>query len=150
MACETAGDRAADELNTGPHLSTSESQRGVRTELIIAHRPVGPKGYAMSFMSMTPGQVQGAAQDLAGIHSSLAEAATAAAAPTTSVVAAGQDEISVMVAALFGGLGDRFQAFSADAQAFHAQFVALMHGGANTYLGTEIANAGQALLGGGA
>jgi PE family len=43
----------------------------------------------MSFVTATPELVQGAAQDVAGIGSSLAQASSAAAGPTTGVVAAG-------------------------------------------------------------
>jgi hypothetical protein len=102
----------------------------------------------MSFVIATPDLVLSAAQDLAGIRSSLAEAATAAAGPTTGVVAAAQDEVSVAIASLFGNVGQEFQALSAWAQAFHEQFVGLLNSGASAYLSTE-ANAAQALLGGG-
>jgi hypothetical protein len=49
----------------------------------------------MSFVIATPDLVLSAAQNLADIRSSLAEAATAAAGPTTGVAAAAQDEVSV-------------------------------------------------------
>ena len=102
----------------------------------------------MSFVIATPDLVLSAAQDLAGIRSSLAEAATTAAGPTTGVAAAAQDEVSVAIASLFGNVGQEFQALSARAQAFHEQFVGLLNSGASAYLSTE-ANAAQALLGGG-
>jgi PE family len=103
----------------------------------------------MSFVSVTPGVVEDAAHDLAGIRSWLAEAATAVAVPTTGMVAAGQDEVSIALASLFGSHGQEFQAVSAQAQEFHAKFVSLMNAGAAAYLSTEAANAGEALLGGG-
>ena len=90
---------------------------------------------------VTPDLVEAAAQDLARIHSSLAEATAAVAAPTTAIAAAGQDEVSIAIASLFGGVGDDFQALSAQAQAFHANFVSLMQAGAGAYLSTEAANA---------
>ena len=90
---------------------------------------------------VTPDLVEDAAQDLARIHSSLAEATAAVAAPTTAIAAAGQDEVSIAIASLFGGVGDDFQALSAQAQAFHANFVSLMQAGAGAYLSTEAANA---------
>ncbi|ORW50296.1 hypothetical protein AWB90_07045 [Mycobacterium paraense] len=98
----------------------------------------------MSYLVAVPDLVQGAAQELVGIRSSLGEAAAAAAAPTTGIVAAAQDEVSMAVASLFGDLGGRFQALSAQAQAFHAEFVRLLTAGADAYLGTEAANAAAA------
>ena len=103
----------------------------------------------MSFVITEPELVQGAAQDLAGIRSSLAEATTTVAGPTTGIAAAAQDEVSVAIASMFGNYGQEFQALSAQAQAFHAQFVTAMNAGAAAYVGAEAANAGQTLLGGG-
>ncbi len=101
----------------------------------------------MSFVSAAPELVESAAQDLAGIRSSLAEAAAAAAGPTTGIATAAQDEVSVAIASLFGNFGQEFQAVSAQAQAFHQQFVSLMNAGAGAYVSAEAANA-QAALGG--
>ena len=101
----------------------------------------------MSFMIATPDLVQGAAQDLAGIGSSLADVTASVAGPTTGVAAAAQDEVSVAIASLFGDFGEQFQALSAQAQAFHAQFVSAMNGSAAAYISTEAANAGESLLG---
>jgi hypothetical protein len=102
----------------------------------------------MSFLIAMPDLVESAAADLAGIRSSLAEAATTAAAPTTGIAAAAQDEVSVAIASMFGNFGEQFQALSAQAQAFHQQFVSLMNAGAGAYASAEAANAAQGLLGG--
>jgi hypothetical protein len=101
----------------------------------------------MSFVSVTPELIHGAAQDLAGIRSSLAEAATTATGPTTGIVAAAEDEVSIAIASMFGDFGQEFQAMSAQAHAFHAEFVALMNAGAGAYLSAEAANVEQTLLG---
>ncbi|MEE6180064.1 PE family protein, partial [Mycobacterium sp. 050134] len=103
----------------------------------------------MSFLIATPDLVESAAQSLSGIRSSLAEAAASAASPTTGVVAAAQDEVSVAIASLFGSFGQEFQALSAQAQSFHAQFVSLLNAGAGAYASAEAANAAKAVLGGG-
>jgi hypothetical protein len=103
----------------------------------------------MSFVIAMPDLVEGAAGDLAAIRSSLAAANAAAAGPTTGIAAAAQDEVSVAIASMFGDFGQRFQAVNAQAQAFHAEFVELMSGGATAYLGAEAANAAQVLSGGG-
>jgi hypothetical protein len=113
----------------------------------------------MSFVIAAPGLVQGAAQDVAGIGSSLADVTASVAGPTTGVAAAAQDEVSVAIASLFGNFGEEFQALSAQAQAFHAQFVSAMNGSAAAYVGAEAAGQtlmsaaaapAQALFGGGA
>ena len=104
----------------------------------------------MSFVIAQPELVEAAAQNLAGIRSALSEASAAAAGPTIGLLPAAQDEVSGAIAALFDSFGQEYQAISAQAQAFHAQFVNLMNAGAAAYLGTEAANAEQTLLGAGA
>jgi hypothetical protein len=99
----------------------------------------------MSFVVAAPELVQAAAQDLAGIQASLSEAAASVAGPTTGLVPAAADEVSAAISAMFGNFGEQFQALSAQAQAFHAEFVGLMNAGAGAYLSTEIANAEQAV-----
>ena len=101
----------------------------------------------MSFVNVAPEFVEAAAHDLAGIGSSLGEATHFAAASTTSIAAAGADEVSAAIAALFGSHGQEFQALSAQAAAFHDEFVGLMKSGSGAYLGSEVANAEQ-MLGG--
>jgi hypothetical protein len=100
----------------------------------------------MSFVIAAPETVQGAAQDLAGIGSSLADVTASVAGPTTGVAAAAQDEVSLAIASMFGDFGQEFQAFSAQAQAFHEQFVDLLNAGAGAYMSTEAANVEQNLL----
>ncbi|WP_082956646.1 PE family protein [Mycobacterium sp. E787] len=99
----------------------------------------------MSFVTIAPQFVEAAAQDLAGIGSSLSEATSAAAAPTTALAPAGADEVSAAIAALFGDHAQQFQAVAARASAFHEQFVGLLNSGAGAYLGTEVANAEQTM-----
>ncbi len=101
----------------------------------------------MSFVIATPDLVESAATNLAGIRSSLAEAAASAAGPTTGIATAAQDEVSVAIASMFGNFGQQFQAVSAQAQAFHQEFVSLMNAGAGAYAGAETANAAQTVLG---
>ncbi|OBG27196.1 PE family protein [Mycobacterium sp. 852002-51057_SCH5723018] len=101
----------------------------------------------MSFVVAAPELIEGAAQDLAGIHSSLAEAAESATGPTTGIAAAAEDEVSVAIASMFGDFGRQFQAVSAQAQAFHAEFMSLMNAGAGAYVSAEAANVEQTLLG---
>jgi len=59
----------------------------------------------MSYVIAAPDLVQSAAQNLAGIRASLAEAAASVAGPTTGVVPAAADEVSAAISALFGNFG---------------------------------------------
>jgi PE family len=100
----------------------------------------------MSFVTAAPEEVQAAARNLEGIRSMLAQSSASAAAPTAGVVAAAEDQVSAQVAAFFGAFGQEYQVISAQAQAFHEQFVNLVSAGAGAYLSTELANAQQNLL----
>lgn len=84
-----------------------------------------------------------AATALANIDSALTAANAAAAAPTTGLAAAAADEVSAAVAALFAGFGKEYQALSAQASAFHQQFVLALNSGAEWYVATEAAIAPQ-------
>ncbi|MEQ0810188.1 PE family protein [Mycobacterium tuberculosis] len=80
-------------------------------------------------------------------------------------IAAGADEVSTAIAALFGAHGQAYQALSAQAQAFHAQFVQALTSGGGAYAAAEaaavsplldpineffLANTGRPLIGNGA
>ena len=77
----------------------------------------------MSYVIAAPEMMAAAAADLATIGSDLSAAHTAAAAQTTGMLAAAEDEVSAAIAALFSAHGQGFQALGAQAAAFHAQFV---------------------------
>ncbi|MDD4866181.1 MAG: PE family protein [Mycobacterium sp.] len=93
----------------------------------------------MPFVVTTPDSLAAAAQDLASLHSTLSEAAATAAAPTTAMAAAARDEVSIGIAALFGRFGQEYQASSAQARAFHQQFVDSLDAGAGAYRNAEVA-----------
>ena len=94
----------------------------------------------MSLLVVTPELMVSAAADLKGIGSALDAAHAAAAVRTTGLAAAGADEVSAAVAALFGGFGQEFQALSAQAGAFHQQFVQALSLGAGSYQAAEAAS----------
>ncbi|WP_237024175.1 PE family protein, partial [Mycobacterium tuberculosis] len=113
----------------------------------------------MSFVIAAPEVIAAAATDLASLESSIA------AANTTALLAAGADEVSTAVAALFGAHGQAYQALSAQAQAFHAQFTQALTSGGGAYAAAEaaavsplldpineffLANTGRPLIGNGA
>jgi len=93
-----------------------------------------------------PDLIETAAGDLAGIRSTLSAATAAAAPSTTGVATAAADEVSVAISALFDTHGQQFQALSAQAEAFHSEFVQLLNSGAASYLSAEAANVRQGLL----
>jgi PPE-repeat protein len=97
----------------------------------------------MSFLNVVPETVAAATGTLGSIGSGLSAATTGAAAPTTGIAAAAQDEVSIAIAGAFGNFGQEFQAVSAQAAAFHQQFVQLLNASAGSYAAAEAANAAQ-------
>ena len=95
----------------------------------------------MSFVMTIPDVLVAAAGDVAGIGSALAEANSAAAAPTTGAVAAGADEVSAAVSAFFSSHAQAYQTLSAQAAGFHERFVQALNGAAGSYAAAEAANA---------
>ncbi|POX95183.1 PE family protein, partial [Mycobacterium kansasii] len=100
----------------------------------------------MSFVIAAPDVVAAAAGDLSRVGSALAQANAAAAGPTLSVLAPAVDEVSTALAALFGDHAATYQAFSAEAAAFHDQFVRTLQASASAYAITDVTSAGQQLL----
>lgn len=82
-----------------------------------------------------------AAGDLAGTGSAVAAKNKAAAAPTTGVVPAAADPVSVLTAAQFAAYGQLYQALSSQAEGILYQFVNTLRTSAGSYALTEGANA---------
>ena len=95
----------------------------------------------MLSVTAAPELITTAATDVANIGSTLNAAHAAAAAPTTGVLAAAEDEVSAAIAAVFSAHGQGFQALGAQAAAFHSQFVQALTGSARSYANAEAANA---------
>ncbi|WP_139828676.1 PE family protein, partial [Mycobacterium riyadhense] len=100
----------------------------------------------MSFLFTQPEILGAAATDLAGIGSTISAANAASATATTSVLAAGADEVSAAVAALFSTHAQTYQTLSAQAAAFHQQFVRALTDAGAAYAGAEAANVQHQLL----
>ncbi|GAB7144946.1 hypothetical protein LRC484719_35450 [Mycobacterium riyadhense] len=100
----------------------------------------------MSYVFASPDLIAAATENFAGIGSAVSGANAAAAASTTQLLAAGADEVSARIAALFGLHGQEYQALSARAAAFHEQFTAAFASTANAYATAEATNVGQILL----
>jgi hypothetical protein len=99
----------------------------------------------VSLLVVAPELLGSAAAHLESVGSALDAANAAAAVPTTGLAAAGADEISAAVSALFAGYGQQFQALVGQAAAFSDQFVGNLVAGANSYAANETANIGQLL-----
>ncbi|ORA10982.1 PE family protein, partial [Mycobacterium angelicum] len=93
----------------------------------------------MSFVIAVPELMADAATSLASIGSTIGAANAAAAAPTAALLAAGADEISEAVAALFSAHAQSYQALGAQAAAFHDQFVQALTAGAGSYAAADAA-----------
>src|ERR1700753_2041613 len=94
----------------------------------------------MSFVIAAPEFLASAATDLANIGSTLGAANAAAGTQTPRVLAAAEDEVSAAIAALFSAHGQGFQTLSAQAAAFHEQFVQVLTAGAGSYVSAEAVN----------
>jgi PE-PPE domain/PE family len=94
----------------------------------------------MSYVIAAPEIMTSAATDLASLGSMMRAANSAAATQTTGVLAAAEDEVSAVIAAVFSAHGQGFQALGAQAVAFQDQFVQALTAGAGSYAGAEAAN----------
>ncbi|WP_257698280.1 PE family protein, partial [Mycobacterium tuberculosis] len=95
----------------------------------------------MSLVIVTPETVAAAALDVARIGSSIGAANAAAAGSTTSVLAAGADEVSAAIATLFGSHAREYQAISTQVAAFHDRFAQTLSAAVGSYVSAEATNA---------
>ena len=91
----------------------------------------------MSHVIAVPEILAAAASDVTDIGSDLSAAHTAAAARTTGLLAAAEDEVSTAMAAVFSAHGQGFHALRTRAAAFHAQFARTLNASAGSYASTE-------------
>jgi hypothetical protein len=94
----------------------------------------------MAFVNTQPAALAAAAQQLEGIANSFVSESTAAAAPTTDVIPAASDEVSILQAGVFSTYGQLYQSVSAQAQAIQQQFNQLLTQSSGSYQETESAN----------
>ena len=94
----------------------------------------------MSSVIAAPQLLATAAADLADIGTTVSEANGAAAAVTTGLLPAAQDEVSEAVAALFGGYAQEYHALTAQAAEFHERLVQTLGASAGSYAAAEGAN----------
>src|SRR4051794_30736747 len=95
----------------------------------------------MSSVWVAPELLGSAAADISNIGSGLTNAYAAAAGPTTSLLAAGADEVSAAEASLFSEHGQLFQPLAAEASLFQAQFTQALSQAGLAYTTAELASA---------
>jgi hypothetical protein len=95
----------------------------------------------MSFVTAQTESLTAAAGALRAVGSALAAQNAAAAAPTTGVIPAAADHVSILTAAQFVAHGQLYQQVSAQAIAIHEMFVNTLDFSSGSYAATEAANA---------
>jgi hypothetical protein len=95
----------------------------------------------MPFVTVQPDILAAAAGSLQDIGAAVSAQSAAACAPTTGLVPAAADEVSVLTATRFTAHAETYQALSAQAALIHDRFVATLAAGAGSYAATEAANA---------
>jgi hypothetical protein len=95
----------------------------------------------MSYLIAAPDLLTTAATSAASIGSSIRAANLAASAPTSTLMAAAGDEVSTAIASLFSRQAQEYQALTAQAAAFHEQFVQAVNAAGGAYAAAEAANA---------
>ncbi|GFG91805.1 hypothetical protein MBOU_38470 [Mycobacterium bourgelatii] len=94
----------------------------------------------MTLVSVAPELVEALAAQAAGVGAAVDGATADVETATTGLLAAGGDEVSAAIAALFSGHGRAYQVVSGQAAAFHARFVQALVAGAESYAAAEAAN----------
>ncbi|MDP7734689.1 PE family protein [Mycobacterium paragordonae] len=95
----------------------------------------------MSFVRTYPEHLAAAASNLQSLGAALNVGNAAAAIPTTGVVPAAADEVSILTAAQFATYAARFQELQARAAQIQAALAATLGTSAGSYAATEAANA---------
>ncbi|MCV7028706.1 PE family protein [Mycobacterium sherrisii] len=95
----------------------------------------------MSFVTAQPEALTEAAGALRAIGDGLAAQNAAVAVPTTEVIPAAADQVSILTAAQFAAHAQLYQQVSAQAMVIHEMFVSALAFSSGSYAATEAANA---------
>lgn len=95
----------------------------------------------MSFLMAQPERLDAAARELHSINTAVKDGISAVARPTTGVVPAAADVVSILTAAQFSWHAEIFQDVSASAAAVREQLATTLGISAGSYAATEFANA---------
>lgn len=94
----------------------------------------------MSILIAQPDMLSAAADELQSINAAMRGGNAAAAAPTTGVVPAASDLVSLLTAAQFANHAELYQNISAQAAAIQEQMATLLGESAASYASAEAAN----------
>ncbi|WP_445163243.1 PE family protein [Mycobacterium sp. Dal123C01] len=94
----------------------------------------------MSFLIAQPEILAVAADELGTINAAVGAGSSAAAGPTTGVVPAAADVVSLLTAAQFASHARRFQEISVQAATVRERLAAMLGISAGSYAATEAAN----------
>jgi hypothetical protein len=94
----------------------------------------------MSLVITQPEALAAAAAEMQSLNALVSAGNAAAAAPTTGVVPAAADVVSMLTAAQFASHARLYQEISAQANAMRQQFAAILGISAGSYTATEAAN----------
>lgn len=95
----------------------------------------------MSIVVAVPEALGAAARQISGINTSLQSANAVAAASTTDILAAGADEISAAITAVFRGHGLQYQSLRAAAAEFQQSFLQTLNAAGGAYAAADAASA---------
>ncbi|POX69366.1 PE family protein, partial [Mycobacterium kansasii] len=98
----------------------------------------------MSFLTTQPDELAAAAGKLQTIGATMEAENVAAAVPTTGVIPAAADEVSMLQASMFTAYGSLYQQISAEAAAMYEMLVNTLGVSAGTYAAAEAANSSAA------
>lgn len=99
----------------------------------------------MTFVTTEPEAMMASAGELTGIGGAMSGAHAAAAAPTTTVLPAGTEEVSALVAMVLNAHGAMHQADAAEGMAVHMAHVTTLMTSAGSYAAIEAVNLGGLL-----
>ena len=95
----------------------------------------------MRYVTTAPETLASTAADVERIGTAISQAGSAAAGPTSGLLAPAADEVSAAVTTLFGGYGQAYQAAVRQAVAFHGEFTQALTAAGSAYAQAEAGNA---------
>jgi hypothetical protein len=95
----------------------------------------------MAFLTTLPEELLAAQALLSGITSNLTAQNAGAAAPTTAILPAASDPVSIQQAGIFAAYGTQYQTVAAEAQTLMEQYAATLGVSSNSYSTAEATNA---------
>lgn len=95
----------------------------------------------MNYVVADPEMLASTAANVEQIGSAISTATANAAGPTTGLLAAAEDEVSLAITRLFSTYGQEYQALLGQAAAFHSEFAQALAAAGSAYVQSEAVNA---------